>query len=235
MTRATLLLARRLGAGLAAAHLAGLLLLALILGVEAADRPLSLLVELWRARLPALWAQASPMLTLAGAALAVFRMRRDGVLLALGSFGVAPARALAVGAVLGVGLGLAAGALADPTGVRADTTWVRGDGGWFHGEDPVPDTIGGAVRRRALPERRFAAPAAFGGTAALLGGAVGLWSGGLAAVTAGGGILLAAAITDGLVARGAWPPGAGWLPPALAACVVVVAARFAPLFPRRWA
>jgi hypothetical protein len=234
VSRLLRLVVRRLLGGLLAAHLGGLLLLALVVAVEEADLPAAALLETWRVRLPGLWAQAAAVLDVAGASLAVFRMRRDGVLLALGSFGVAPTRALLVAAMLGLGVGFGAARLADPPGHHAGAEWTRGHGGWFHDGVAVPDEPDGTVDPVVPRARAVWSPAATGAAAATAGAALGLWAGGLATVVVAVLLLVGDALAQGLVARDALPPLVAWLPALLLTCGVLLATRAAPLFPRRW-
>lgn len=234
MKRVLSLLVARVGVDLLLAHFSGLVLLAVILSIEGADLSPSQLWRLWSDRLPSLWAQASPTLTTVGTSLALLRMRRDGVVLALGTFGVAPGVCLAVGAALGFLIGVGAAGLADPHAAAHGAEWVRAEGGWYREGLPVPDVVGGAVR--PIPPRPppLWTPAMTGGAAGLAGAALGLWTAGLATVVTAVVLLVGNTLAQGLVARAALPPLAGWAPAVLLVLGAAAGAGLAPLFPRRW-
>lgn len=196
-----LLLRRHLRAA-ALAHLGGVGVLALVVLVEAGDRGgLAALLT----QLPPLWARAAAPLALVAAARCTTRARRDGVVLALGSFGVSPLAWLFAGAAVGALAGGAA-ALVPPPLAPASLRWVRGDGGWFLDGRPIPDHPGGVVLH-LLPETLPAwAPPAVAAGAATLGAALGLKAGALTMLTATGTLLVAGALAEGLVERGVLQP-----------------------------
>lgn len=240
MTRhlALRLLARRLLGALATTHVGGALLLALALAVEAADRPLPVLVSQLLQRLPDLYAHAAAVLTLAASAWATTRLRRDRTLLALGTFGASPLRVLLVAAVLGGAAGLAtvpAAPMADsaPSVLPANDAWQRLHGGWLRADGiVVPDTPGGDPVPYAttahLPVERILD----GACAGALGAGLGLYveAGVILGVAAL--LLLTQAIVAGLVARGALPLLALALPSLLDLTALGLILSRAPLFPR---
>lgn len=234
MTRVWLLLLRRAGADLLLAHAAGVVLLGVVLGVEGADLGPAELARVWADQLPALWAQASPVLTVVGSSLALFRMRRDGVVLALGTFGVSPRVALLVGLLLGLLLGGIAAPLAGDHRRSGAAEWIRADGGWVRNGVVVPDTPGGEVVAFPPPSRPTWSPVLTGGAAGAAGAALGLWSGGLATVVTAVLLLVGNTLVMGLVARAALPAASAAVPALLLLLGVGGALVRAPLFPRRW-
>ena len=234
MKRVLALVGARVAGDLLVAHASGLVLLALILSAEAADLTPAQLWDLWVDRIPSLWAQASPMLTVAGTSLGLLRMRRDGIVLALGTFGVTPRVCLGVGAALGLVVGLAAAGFAGHRVTPHGADWVRAEGGWYRDGVAVPDEVGGEVHTIPSPPRPVWTPALTGGAAGLAGAALGLWTAGLATVITAVVVLVGNTLAQGLVARAALPPAAAWVPTALLVVGTLVGARFAPLFPRRW-
>lgn len=227
-------LARRLFAALVSTHLGGALLLALALAVEAADRPLPVLVQQLAERLPDLYTHAAAVLTLAGAAWAAFGLRRDRSLLALGTFGASPRRVLLVAAVLGALLGAATLTLpaAAPPSVLPDA-WLRLHEGWRRADGTVfPDAPGGVPIPFDVPAHVPAERVLDGATAGALGAGLGLYAEAGATLLAAAVMLLFQAIIAGLVARGALPAAGLALPGVLAVTVLAAVLARAPLFPR---
>lgn len=223
-----LLLRRHLLAA-ALAHLGGAGVLALVVLVEAGDR--GGLAAVWT-ELPPLWARAAAPLALVAAALCTTRARRDGVVLALGSFGASPLAWLVAGAAVGALAGAGA-ALVPPPLAPASLRWVRGEGGWFLGGAAIPDQPGGVVMLllpETLPDW---APTALAAGAATLGAALGLRAGTLSTLTATGILLVAGALAEGLVERDVLQPPALALLALVLALGGVLVARSGPAFPRR--
>ncbi len=232
--RALALLGGAVGRAVLGAQLAGALLFALVIAVEAADAPLPTLARTVAARLPALWAQAAAVLVLCGAALAVVRLRRQGVLLGLGTLGVAPRVVLVVGALAGALVGgVASRVVAEPAALSGE--WERGTGGWIRDGEAWPDTAGGVVCVRTPPTRDIATDLINGSAAGSLGAALGLYLGAAPTLVAAALLLVADVVARGLVERGAVPPLGGGAPAVLAGAILLFLLLRAPLFPRRWA
>ncbi len=233
MTRAVALLGRAIGAGVAVAHLGGLLLYALVVAVEAADEPLPVLARIVLARVPALWAQSAAVLGCVGVAAATLRLRRRGVVLALGTLGLDPRVVLLVGAVgAGVVGGLAGRGVVAPTAVPG--AWERGDGGWIRDGLAWPDAAGAEVRTRPAAGRDLAADVTNAAAAGACGAALGLWAGATPALVVAALLLVGDVVSTGLAERGAVPAWGAAAPALLAIGVVVYLLARAPLFPRRW-
>lgn len=239
MRRAFVLLGRAVGGAVFAVQGAGALLFAVVIAVEAADEPLGTLARTVLARLPLLWAQAAAVLALCGVAVAVVRLRRQGVLLGLGTLGVTPRTVLLVGALAG-GLcgGVASRVVAEPSDVPG--AWARGAGGWIRdGEGwPDPAAISGSatvdVRRRRAPARDLPTDVVNGGAAGALGAALGLYVGAAPTLVAAALLLVADVVARGLSERGVVPLYGGAAPALLATCALLGLLVRAPLFPRRW-
>lgn len=232
MRRASWLLLRRVGAGMLVAHVGGAGLFALAVAVEAAEEPVPRLLATIAARVPEVWGRAAAVLSLLGAALAAFRLRRDGGVLGLGACGVAPASVIWVAALLGL---LAGAAVLGTTGAsEADPEWARGRGGWWHEGVAWPDVPGGAVAPPRAVERAPAAALASGAAAAALGGGLGLYAGPFAALLLAASLLISEGLCRGLCERGALPDAATLLPAAGALLALAWLRARAPLFPRRW-
>lgn len=242
MTRAFFLLGRAVGGGVFALQVAGALLFAVVLAVEAADEDLPTLLRTIAARLPLLWAHAAAVLALCGAAAAVVRLRRNGVLLGFGTLGVTPRMVLLVGALAG---GLVGGITnrveAEPA--AAPGVWVRGAGGWIRDGEGWPDPVvsadgalirGPAVRPRPAPSRSLPVDVLNGGAAAALGAALGLYLGAAPTLVAAALLLIADVVARGLAERGVVPLYGGAAPALLATLLLAWLVLRAPLFPRRW-
>lgn len=233
MRRALLLLARAVLVGVLVAHTGGVLLFALTVAVEAADEPLPALWGTLRARVPGLWAQAAAVLGGVGVAGAALRLRRRGVVLALGALGVDPRVLLVVGALLAGAVGGLAGAV-PPAATIAPGDWVRGEGGWIRGGVGWPDAPGGVVRERPAPWRSVPADVVNAAAAGACGAALGLWATATPALVLAAVLLVVDVVARGLAERGAVPAAMAVAPAALAAGVAVLLLLRAPLFPRRW-
>ena len=219
--------------GLLAAHIGGFVLLALVVAVEAADEPATVLVRTVVARVPELWAGMAAVLGVAGIGVAVARLRRQGVVLGLGSLGVRPGVFLLVGGLTAGGWGIAsaqvAGSPADVPGV-----WERGDGGWIHGGEAWPDVAGGEVRRRPTPRRSVAADATNAAAGGVCGAALGLWAGPLGGLLVVGVLLVVDVVAQGLTVRGVLPDVVVVSGAAVSVLVALGLWLRAPVFPRRW-
>lgn len=233
MTRALVLLGRAVLLGVVAAHLGGVLLFALTVAVEAADEPLPTLWDTLRARVPGLWAQAAAVLGGVGVAGATLRLRRRGVVLALGALGVDPRVLLVVGAVLAGAAGGLAGAVT-PEAPVAPGDWVRGEGGWIRDGLGWPDAAGGVVTERHAPARSVPADVVNAAAAGACGAALGLWATATPALVLAAVLLVVDVVARGLAERGAVPAASVVAPAALAAVVAGILMLRAPLFPRRW-
>ncbi|MDP2304842.1 MAG: hypothetical protein Q8P18_02310 [Pseudomonadota bacterium] len=229
------LLGRAVGRGVLAAQLGGALLFAVVIAVEAADEPLPTLLRTIGARLPTLWAQAASVLALCGAALAVARLRRQGVLLGLGTLGATPRMVLLVGALAGALVGgVASRVVTAPSDVPG--AWERGDGGWIRDDEGWPDAQAGAagVRARPAPHRDLPTDVLNAGAAGALGAALGLYAGAAPALVAAAVLLVADVVARGLSERGVLPFYGGAAPAALAGLTLLGLLLRAPLFPKRW-
>jgi hypothetical protein len=231
--RASWLLARRVATGLLVAHAGGLLLLALALSVEAADEPFRRLLMLLAERIPMLWARSAPALSLLGATLAVFRLRREGAVLGLGACGVSPWIVVAIAGVLGGGVGAVAAA-GEPAAAAAADGWVRGSGGWWHEGVAFPDVAGGVVGLPAKPTRSAGVDVAGGAAAGALGAALGLTGGPVGTLLTVATLLIGDGLCRGLADRSALPPAGELLPAAACLGAAGMIRLRGPLFPRRW-
>ncbi|MES2640277.1 MAG: hypothetical protein V4850_12360 [Myxococcota bacterium] len=229
-----LLLARAVGGAVFAAHGAGAVLFSVVVAVEAADEPLGTLLLTVGARVPLLWAQAAAVLALCGVAVAVVRLRRQGVLLGLGTLGVTPRLVLLVGAIAGAASGgVANRVVAEPSAVPG--AWERGAGGWIRDGEGWPDTISAApVRARPAPVRNLPVDLLNGAAAGALGATLGLYLGAAPTLVAAALLLVVEVVTRGLTERAVVPLYGGVAPAALAGIVLLVLLLRAPLFPRRW-
>jgi hypothetical protein len=233
MKRALLLLARAVVGGVLAAQLAGAALFVLVVLVEAADASLPDVLRAAATRVPALWAQASAVLGLCGAALAVVRLRRQGVLLGLASLGVGPRLVLVVAGLTGAAVGGLASRV--PVDAPARTgEWARGDGGWIRDGEGWPDAPGGVVRPLPRATRDPVADTLNGCAAGALGATLGLYAGAAPTLVAAALLLVTDLVARGLAERGALPTAGVGVAAALAGAAILVLLRRAPLFPRRW-
>lgn len=218
---------RRLLGDLLVAHGGGVLVLVLVELVEGV--PLARLPEV----LPPLWAAIAAALTLLGSTLACWRMRREGVVLAMGTLGVNPRGLLLVAAMMGALGGVASGVEA---GHRRPTpgTWQRVQGGWWKDGTLVPDPGQSPSQLRPPETWNFQeADVPVGAAAGALGAGLGLYAGAIAALVGTGMLVVGGALVRGLVERGildAW----GSLSPALFLLLGLAALVWrAPIFPRR--
>ena len=234
MTRVALLVARALAGGVLVAHVSGALLFALVVAVEAADEPLPGLLGALFARVPALWAQAAGVLGCVGVAVATLRLRRRGVVLALGTLGVDPRTLLVAGALVAGVAGGAAALVEQGAPAVAPTAWERGDGGWIRGGAAWPDADGGVVRRRPAPERHRALDLVNAAAAGACGAALGLWAGAGPVIVLSALLLVVDGVARGLADRGAVPLVGLMAPGLLALFAGALLLARAPLFPRRW-
>jgi hypothetical protein len=228
------MLGRALLTGVLAAHVAGLLLLALAIAVEAADEPLLTLAQTLVARVPPAWAQVAAVLGLVGAWAATLRLRNQGVVLGLGTLGVSPYVLLLAGALAASFGGVLASEATDSAEPVAPHAWVRGDAGWIRDGQAWPDERGGAVRPLPPIARSAVADALDAGAAGACGAAVGLFGGPVTALLAAALLLVADVVSRGLSERGALPPAGVAIPAVLALFAAVGMTVRAPLFPRRW-
>jgi len=232
MRRITRLVALRLLSGQLLAHGSGVSVLALALAVEGSELSVTELAAEILRTLPGLWSTLAPALALLGAAFAAARARRDGTLLALGTFGVAPTRPAGFALALGAAIGLAAGELGVAPTPPA-TEWARAEGGWIRGAEHVPDIPGGVVRPRAPAPPERLRPAASTAAATLAGGGLGLWAGAATVLVVTPVWLVFDVLARTLAERGAAPDWAVWLPGGLLLLVTAALARRGPLFPAR--
>ena len=245
---AMMLLLRRIAADLALVHIGGLLLAGLAMLVEGAA-PADL-----QARLPPVWAGLSAPLSLLGTALAVWRLRREGVLLALGTAGFPPRAVLPLAALLAALIAAPVPALLQPD-APGTGTWVRAPGAWWKMDAPGTPAAGtpasasctGCLQNacgQAWPDPGSPLPPACPRPgrlpieeipAALLAGAAGAAAGlyGGAPVTLIAACLLM--LITGLCRGLALSHGADWpaLPPLLLAAWCLLLLWRAPLFPQR--
>jgi hypothetical protein len=231
--RALLLVARALVGGVAATHLAGALLFGLVVLVEAADAPLVEVLRVAQSRVPALWAQACGVLGLSGTALAVTRLRRQGVLLGLASLGVGPRIVLLVGALTGATFGGVASRVPMEPPAQAGE-WTRGEGGWIREGEGWPDAPGGVVRPLPRVARDPLADTIGGAAAGALGATLGLYVGAAPTLVVAALLLVTDVVARGLAERGAVPAAGVGAAAGLAVGMMLVVLGRAPLFPRRW-
>lgn len=220
----SLIFFKRLVWGLLIAHLGGLLLLALSLSVEGV--PLSE----WQERLPGGWASVSAALTLLGCNWAAFQLRREGVLLALGSLGLSPYRILPSALLLGSLIGLPSSFALQKAPQQGE--WVRAEGGWWHNGQAMPDPDLLAPLAPPPVPRLPIEETLSGALAALCGCLLGFYRGALASLISTGLLVVGMALARGLLERGfptAPLPALGLLLLGLGLWVL------APLFPRRFA
>jgi hypothetical protein len=230
-----LLLGRAVGGAVLAAQGAGAVLFAVVVAVEAADEPLGTLLRTVGARVPLFWAQAAAVLALCGVAVAVVRLRRQGVLLGLGTLGVTPRLVLLVGALAGAASGgVASRVVAEPSAVPG--AWERGVGGWIRDGEGWPDSPASeaSVRGRPPPTRNLPVDLLNGAAAGALGAALGLYAAAAPTLVAAALLLVADVVARGLTERGVVPLYGGAAPGALAGLTLLVLLLCAPLFPRRW-
>jgi hypothetical protein len=232
--RALELVVRSLGAGVVAAHAAGVLLITLAMVVEAADEPPAAVMLRVAAGLPAAWAQAAAVLGLVGVTVAAARMRRQGVVLGLGAVGLSPRALLLVGALCGALGGAVAGSGGGGAGGAELHAWQRGEGGWIRDGLAWPDLAGGVARPMPPPERAIPADLANAGAAGAFGAALGLYGGPVVTLLSAAVLLVADVVARGLCERGALPPWGAAFPAGLALVALVGVLWRAPLFPRRW-
>jgi len=228
-----LLVGRSIARGVLSAHLAGVLLFALVVAVESADAPFGTLVRTVLARVPSLWAQASAVLGCVGVAGATFGLRRRGAVLALGTLGFDARILLFVGALCsGVAGGAAGRGVVAPEG--APGAWERGDGGWIRDGVGWPDRPGDAVRERGATGRDVAADVLNAAGAGACGAALGLWAGATPALVLSAVLLVVDVVARGLAERGAVPAWGASAPGLVAGIVGLGLLLRAPIFPRRW-
>ena len=232
MRDALALLVRAVVRGTLTAHVGGALLFTLLVLVERAQVPTDELLSALRTEVPTAWARAATVLGLVGVTLAVTRMRRQGVVLGLGTLGVDARLLLLVGALAGA----ASGALSTTVPIDAPVPgdWERGDGGWIRDGQAWPDTPADTVYHRPPPTPPVAAEVTNGALAGGLGAALGLWAGAPATVVAGAVLLVSDVVARGLVDRAALPALARATPGLLALVWALILQLRAPIFPRRW-
>lgn len=231
--RANLLLARAIVGGVVTAQLSGALLLALAVAVESAGVSAPALLATLRGQVPGAWAQAAGVLGGAGVAAATLRLRRRGVILALGTLGVDPRRVVLAGALVAAVAGAAVGALAVAPEPEPGA-WIRGEGGWVRDGVGWPDIPGVVVTERALPSRSVPVDAVNAGLIGACGAALGLWAGATPALLLSAVLLIVDVVGRGLAERGAAPGVAVLTPAVVAGFAVAILLVRAPLFPRRW-
>lgn len=219
--------------GLFAAHLGGMVLLALVVAVEAADEPIGTLMRTVVARVPELWAALAAVLGVAGVGVAVARLRRQGVVLGLGTLGVRPAVFVLFAALFAGVWGIGSAQVATPP-AEVPGAWERGDGGWIRGGEAWPDRAGGEVRQRPPEARSLPADLANAAAGGACGAALGLWAGPLGGLLVVGVLLVVDVVAQGLCARGVLPEVFVVSSGALSCLVVLGAWARAPVFPRRW-
>lgn len=238
---ALLLLLRRIAKDLALIHAGGLLLAGLAMLVEGAA-----FADL-QARLPPVWAGLCAPLSLLGSALAVWRLRREGVLLALGTAGFPPRAVLPIAALLAALIAAPVPALLQPD-APGTGTWVRAPGAWWRMAAPGAAATGAVDAASACgqawpdpgsplpppcprPGRRplEEIPAAL--LAGAAGAAAGLYGGAPSTLIAACLLTLLSGLCRGL----SQTHGAGWpaLPPLLLWVWCALLLWRAPLFPRR--
>ena len=187
VSRTVRLLTTRILVGLLAVHLAGILLVVLSIAIEASDAPLPTIWAEIVLRLPPAWRLAAAPLSLVGAMLSVGRMRREGLLLALGSVGAGPRACIVLAAVLGALIGALAPSL--PTTHR----WERIAGGWNHEGVVIADVPGGPTGTPRVQTRSIL-PVATSAGASAAGAAVGLYGGVVSGVLLAAGLLVVDAV-----------------------------------------
>ncbi len=196
----------------------GLCLLALVLLVE--GQPLE--------ALPGLWGLVGSSLSLVGLQVGVVRMRREGVILALGSLGVGPAQLLGWGAALGLVAAL-------PTLVGAEAGLGGGGpewtgAGWFFGGVHYPEA--NAVARTMDAPIRWG-ELATGAAAGAMGVGLGLYRGVVGSLVTTGLLVVISALVRGGMERGIVGGGGGALPSLLLLVALAAVWGTKPLFPRR--
>lgn len=225
------LLLQRLVGGLLVAHLGGVVVLVLAVAVEARQGELAALLA---ARVPSAWALAAAVLTLLGSALAVARMRRAGIILALGTLGLGPGRVVVIATLLGGLVGAGATQVMRPA--PDATGWERIPGGWQAAGVVIADEPGVALAPRTYAPKPVVLPAdaiPVGAAAGALGVALGLHGGALAPIIVGALLLMGEAVVSGLVDRRVWP-AAAVVGPAILLCATFLLRWWrAPLFPGR--
>lgn len=230
MTAWRLVFQRILG-GLLVAHLGGVVVLALAVAVEARQGELATLLT---ARVPSAWALAAAVLTLLGSALAVARMRRSGIVLALGTLGLGPGRIVVIAALLGGLVGAGATQVLRPA---ADVIgWERIPGGWQHAGQVLADAPGVTLAPRIHAPRPVVLPEdaiPVGAAAGALGVALALYGSALGPIVVGALLLMGEAVVTGLVDRRVWPEEAVLVPSALILVGFLLRWWRAPLFPGR--
>ena len=200
----------------------GLCLLGLVLLVE--GQPLRGVLE----RLPGLWALAGSSLSLVGMQVGVTRMRREGVLLALGTLGVSPAKLVGWGAALGLLAALPTLWAGEPELGGGGPMWTGQ--GWLLDGAYYPEPSANPVTMEApLPWGALATGAAAGA----LGVGLGLYRGVVETLMATGLLLVIHALTRGLMERGLFGGGGSALPSLLLLLALVRVWGTRPLFPRR--
>lgn len=216
------LLGGRLLGALLAVQGGGLCLLGLVLLVE--GQPLQAVLE----RLPGLWGLAGSSLSLVGIQVGVTRMRREGVLLALGTLGVSPARLFAWGAALGLVASLPTLLAGEPELGGGGPMWTgRGwllDGAFYPEPSASPVTTEIPLPWGAL---------ATGAAAGALGVGLGLYRGVVETLMATGLLLVVNALTRGMMERGLFGGGGSALPSLILLLALVRVWDRKPLFPGR--
>lgn len=217
----------RIGGGLLVTHLGGLLLLLLVQWIE--GQPMETILE----RLPRLWAAISAALTLLGATLACYRMRREGIVLALGSLGVNPRGMLLIAALLGAGIGIESGREAGHRPPVAGT-WQRVQGGWW--KDGLLLADPGKTPAQLRPPEQWSferAQIGIGGAAGAFGAGLGLYGGAITTLLATGGMVVGGTLVRGLVQRGILGEAGSFSPAAVLLLLLLLLLWAAPIFPRR--